>query len=98
MIIRLDHGWAHYDIYSAGSFNLNNCRCTFSLKDGLMVYNPELVKQLLGDSVAELFDGTVTITPYTESKKVFKNLVVGDTLTFKFKDDGKFAPRQFVVK
>lgn len=61
-----------------------------------MVYNPELVKQLLGDSVAELFDGTVEIAPAKDSI-IYGSLKVGDTLTFKFKNQSQFKPRQFVV-
>ena len=61
-----------------------------------MAYNPELVKQLLGEEVSKLFDGTVEIEP---SKDEFLgNLRIGDKLTFKFKDDTKNIPRQFVVK
>ena len=62
----------------------------------LMAYNPELVEQLLGKEVAKLFDGTIKIKK--SENILFGNLKVGDTLEFKFKDDGKFKPRQFVVK
>lgn len=61
-----------------------------------MAYNPELVKQLLGEEVAKLFDGTIKVVP--SKNIIYGNLKVGDTLEFKFKDDGKFVPRQFVVK
>lgn len=58
-----------------------------------MTYNPELVKQLLGDKVAELFDGTIETSP--SKNENFGNLKVGDTLTFKFKGIGKL--NQFVI-
>lgn len=60
-----------------------------------MAYNPELVKQLLGDEVSKLFDGTIDIKP--ASGEMFGNLKVGDTLIFKFKDNDKEL-RSFVVK
>lgn len=60
-----------------------------------IAYDPELVKQLLGDSVAELFDGTVKIIPSDGS--VYDNLKVGDILEFKFKETTPFIARQFVV-
>lgn len=60
-----------------------------------MVYNPELVKQLLGESVAEMFDGTITIEP-AKDDLIYGNLKVGDKLTFNFKNPGPV--RQFIVK
>jgi transcription antitermination factor NusA-like protein len=60
-----------------------------------MAYNPELVKQLLGEQVAELFDGTIEIDKSEE--EIFENLKVGNILSFKFKNDGEFKPRQFII-
>ena len=60
-----------------------------------MAYSPELLKQLLGESVASLFDGTMTIEP-AKDDLVYGNLKVGDKLTFTFKNPGPV--RQFVVK
>ncbi len=60
-----------------------------------MVYNPELVEQLLGDKVAELFDGTITVEP-SKGEKI-GDLLVGDKLTFKFKTTIN-EPRIFEVK
>ncbi len=62
-----------------------------------MTYNPELVKQLLGNDVADLFDGTINIIPAIDNKVIYGNLKVGDILEFKFKDDINFEPRQFVI-
>lgn len=59
-----------------------------------MAYNPELAKHLLGEQVAELFDGTITIEP--SDGKCLVNLKVGDKLTFRFKEPAKEA-RQFIV-
>jgi len=60
-----------------------------------MAYNPELLKELLGDKVAEMMDGTVEIIQ--SENKFFGNLKVGDTLSFKFKEKVPFVARQFVV-
>jgi len=57
-------------------------------------YNPELIKQLLGEQVAELFDGTIEVTPSNNTK--IHGLIVGDILTFKFKDN-ETECRQFVI-
>lgn len=59
-----------------------------------MAYNLELVKQLLGESVAELFDGTIEVEP--SKGEMMGNLRVGDKLTFTFKNSGPI--RQFEVK
>lgn len=60
-----------------------------------MTYNPKLVEQLLGEKVAELFDGTMEIKP---SKDEFLgNLRVGDKFTFKFNVPTKQL-KQFIVK
>ena len=59
-----------------------------------MVYNPELVKQILGEAVASMMDGTIEIEP-SKGEKI-GNLTVGDKLTFTFKNP--YAVRQFVVK
>jgi len=61
-----------------------------------MSYNPELVKQLLGEQVAELFDGTIEFEPAKDSDLVYGNLHVGDKLTFKFKNNHS-PQRQFIV-
>jgi hypothetical protein len=61
-----------------------------------MTHNPALVKQLLGEQVAELFDGTIEVEPAKESELVYGNLQIGDKVTFKFKDEN-FTLRQFVV-
>lgn len=61
-----------------------------------MAYDPELVKELLGESVASMMDGTIEIKP--SKGEMLGNLRVGDTLTFKFKDSGDVKPRQFMVK
>jgi hypothetical protein len=61
-----------------------------------MVYNPELVKQLLGEQVAELFDGTIKIEP-SKNETIFGNLIAGDKLIFKFKDELKLSVRQFII-
>lgn len=61
-----------------------------------MVYNPELVKQLLGDEVAKLFDGTIEIIPAKNVFEIYGNLKVGDTLNFKFKDND-LPTRKFIV-
>jgi hypothetical protein len=50
-----------------------------------MTYNPELVKQLLGEQVAELFDGTVTVEPTSDEEKSAYGLKIGDKLTFTLK-------------
>jgi hypothetical protein len=60
-----------------------------------MAYNPELVKQLLGEQVAKLFDGTIEIEP-SKNRNIF-GLTVGNTLTFKFKDTPNLPSRQFVI-
>ena len=60
-----------------------------------MAYNPELVKNLLGKQVAELFDGTVEVIPSDGS--TVGNLKVGDTLIFKLKEKADFQPHQFIV-
>ena len=63
-----------------------------------MAYNLELVKQLLGEKVAELFDGTIEV----ESSKgeMLGNLKVGDKLIFKLNNvpNTHNIPRQFIVK
>lgn len=61
----------------------------------IMAYNPELVKQILGEQVAELFDGTIKVEPSSGEK--FGNLQVGDKLTFTFKAPIR-EPKQFIVK
>jgi hypothetical protein len=53
-----------------------------------MAYNPELVKQLLGEEVAKLFDGTIEIIP-SKNETIFGNLKIGDTLSFKLKDNNE---------
>ena len=55
-----------------------------------MAYNPELIKQLLGEKVSELFDGTIEIEP--SKNEIFGNLKVGDKLTFKFKNTNNKLP------
>lgn len=60
-----------------------------------MAYNPELVKQLLGEQLAELLDGTITVIP-AQDVLVYGNLKVGDTLEFKFKK-ANLPTRQFIV-
>lgn len=60
-----------------------------------MAYNPELVKQLLGEKLSELFDGTVEVISH--ENKLFANLKVGDTLVFNLKPNPNFQPRQFIV-
>jgi hypothetical protein len=62
-----------------------------------MSYNPELVKQLLGDSVAELFNGTIKVAPNKTNFISYGNLKVGDTLVFKLKDAANKSLRQFIV-
>lgn len=63
-----------------------------------MTYNPELVKQLLGEQVSELFDGTIEIEPAKDSDSIYGNLKVGDKLTFKFKNtDTDNTIRQFII-
>jgi len=57
-----------------------------------MAHNPELVEELLGKQVAELFDGTVEVVPSDGS-----TVGVGDTLIFKLKEKADFQPRQFIV-
>lgn len=59
-----------------------------------MVYNPELVKQLLGEQVAELFDGTIKVEP--ASGEMLGELRLGDKLTFKFKNSSS-ENRQFII-
>lgn len=59
------------------------------------MHNPKLVKQLLGESVAELFDGTIEIIP-ARPDVVVGNLKVGDTLSFKLKK-ASLPLRQFIV-
>jgi len=61
-----------------------------------MAYNPELVKQLLGESVAQLFDGTIEVVP-TKTPLIYGNLKVGDTLSLRFKETTPTETRQFVV-
>ena len=61
-----------------------------------MSYNPELVKLLLGDQVAELFDGTIKINK-SNGEKTIGDLKVGDTITFNLKTNTPFIPRQFVI-
>lgn len=61
-----------------------------------MVYNPELVKQILGDEVAKLFDGTIKIIR-SDNEIICGNLRVGDTLEFKFKENNS-PLRQFKVE
>lgn len=53
-----------------------------------MAYNPELVKQLLGDNVSELFDGTIKVEP-SKNEMIYGNLKVGDKLIFNFKNPSK---------
>jgi hypothetical protein len=60
-----------------------------------MAYNPELVKQLLGEQVAELFDGTINVIP-ARNDLLYGNLKVCDTLQFKFKENN-LPLRQFIV-
>jgi hypothetical protein len=62
-----------------------------------MAYNPELVELLLGKYVAKLFDGTIKVTP-ADDKLMYGSLKVGDTLSFKFKNDKSVPLRQFIVK
>ena len=50
-----------------------------------MAYNPELVKQLLGKEVAELFDGTIEAEP-AKNELSYGNLKVGNKLIFNFKN------------
>jgi len=57
--------------------------------------NPELVKHLLGEQVAELFDETIEIEP-SKGERI-GNLLVGDKLIFKFKAPIR-EPKLFVVK
>ena len=59
-----------------------------------MPYNLELVKSLLGEQVAELFDGTIEVEK--SDGETIGGLKVGDKLTFKFKENN-FEPRQFIV-
>lgn len=59
-----------------------------------MAYNPELVNQLLGESIAELFDGTIEII--NSENKFLGNLKVGNTLSFKFKENN-LPLRQFII-
>lgn len=61
-----------------------------------MVYNPELLKQLLGERVADLFDGTVTVEP-SKSEMSFGNLQVGDKLIFNLKSKPSQELREFVI-
>lgn len=60
-----------------------------------MAHNPELIEELLGKQVVELFDGTVEVIPSDGS--TVGNLKVGDTLVFKLKEKADFQPRQFIV-
>lgn len=59
-----------------------------------MTYNPELVKQLLGEQLAEFFDGTVTIEP--ANGETICGLSVGDKITFNLKNPIIIC-RQFVI-
>lgn len=61
-----------------------------------MTYNPELVKALLGEQLAELFDGTVEIEK-CDGEKTIGGLTVGDKLTFTLKVNPNFEPRQFII-
>lgn len=58
-----------------------------------MPHNPELVKAWLGDSVAELFDGTVEVEP--SKGETIGPFTLGDKVTFKLKNNDKL--HQFVV-
>ena len=60
-----------------------------------MAYNPELVKQLLGEAVAAMTDGTIEVEP-SKGERI-GNLLVGDKITFTFKAPIR-EPRQFKVK
>lgn len=60
-----------------------------------MPYSPELVKALLGDKVAELFDGTYEVEPSKD--EMLGNFKVGDKITFKFKNSDDAPLHQFVV-
>jgi hypothetical protein len=63
----------------------------------VVAYNPELVKQLLGDKVSDLFDGTIEISR-SKNNLIYGNLKVGDTLSFKLKESDTSQPlRQFVI-
>ena len=61
-----------------------------------MTYNPELVKQLLGEKVAELFDGTIEIAPPNVEFSIH-GLKVGDVYSFKFKNSDPNLVKQFIV-
>jgi len=60
-----------------------------------MPYHPELVKALLGDKVAELFDGTIEVEP--SKGEMIGNFTVDDKITFKFKNSDDAPLHQFVV-
>jgi len=60
------------------------------------ITDPKLVEALLGKIIADMMDGTIEFKKCNENK-FFGSLKVGDELTFKFKTDTPFVPRQFIV-